>query len=167
MPIIFYETETANGDGDYLVEDQTLPGDIILQEDGYILYLEDGFSIYPEYVTVIEDLINDKYLMVESTEVTNPDLDSPDGFNPILFINNSDRTRYEICQRTGFRQLPTWHPYTDFSIDGYGEYVRKRSVDPQHPQDKIKSRGNAAQKGPQFAEADNTFLSDTVDVEDL
>ena len=166
MTIIYYEKELS--DGDYLVEDGVLPGDIFLYEDGGSIYLEDGFFIYPEDVTPVEDTEGGKYMLVESGPgITNPDLQNPDGLGPpILFVNNNDRSRFEICQRTGFKQLPRWHPLTDFDQDGYGEYVRKRSVDSVHPQDKIKSTENAAQTGPQYAEPTDTFV-DTVDVDDL
>lgn len=77
------------------------------------------------------------------------------------------RSDYEICQRTGFRQLPEFHPLSDFIRDGYGEYVRRKSVDSRHPQDYGRSRGNDRQEGPQNPESDDNFLTTTVEADDL
>lgn len=73
----------------------------------------------------------------------------------------------EICDRTGFDMLPWWHPLSELVEDGYGRYVRRKSADPVHPQDKIRSRGNDRQRGPQNAESSDTFLSASVSPEDL
>jgi hypothetical protein len=70
---------------------------------------------------------------------------------------------YEICQRTGHKMLPIWHPHSQFTVDGYGDYVRKKSVDPKHPQDDIGSRGNDYQAGPQNPEDnDDDFIAVSV-----
>jgi hypothetical protein len=76
-------------------------------------------------------------------------------------------TYNEICQRTGFKQLPEWHPLSDFTTDGYGEWVRRKSADAQHPQDFVGQVESEMGEGPQFAEPDNTFLSTSISAEDL
>jgi hypothetical protein len=76
-------------------------------------------------------------------------------------------TNFEICQRTGFKQLPVWHPDSKLIEDGYGDYVRTKSYDSRHPQDYVASRGNDRQEGPQNPELDNLFLTATIAPEDL
>lgn len=77
------------------------------------------------------------------------------------------RSNFEICARTGFRQLPTWHPDSKFMRDGYGEYVRTKSADERHPQDFVKSRGGDKQIGSVSPEPDNVFISTSIAPEDL
>jgi hypothetical protein len=89
----------------------------------------------------------------------------------IDYIVNSQATdgvtNKELCQRTGFQQLPSWHPDTQFMRDGYGEYVRRKSRDDIHPQDYVQSRGNDKQYGPQNPEDYNNFIAVSVSAEDL
>jgi hypothetical protein len=74
---------------------------------------------------------------------------------------------YEICQRTGFRQYPTWDPLSKMRIQWDGLGVRADSLDHRHPQDFVKSRGNDHQEGPQNPESDDMFLTATIAPEDL
>jgi hypothetical protein len=74
---------------------------------------------------------------------------------------------YEIDQRTGFKQLPMWHPDSQLVRDGYGELVRRKSQDMRHPQDYVQSGRNVPQEGPQNPESDDSFLSATISPEDL
>lgn len=74
---------------------------------------------------------------------------------------------YEICQRTGFKQYPLWHPLSKMTRDGYGEYVREKSKDSRHPQDFVRSGKNEPQTGPQNPEATDVFLSAIVTASDL
>jgi hypothetical protein len=76
-------------------------------------------------------------------------------------------SNFEICSRSGFRQLPRWHPDSQFVRDGYGEFVTRKSRDSRHPQDDVRSRGNDRQEGPQNPEGDNSFLAATIGPEDL
>ena len=68
--------------------------------------------------------------------------------------------KYEICQRTGFKMLPVWHPDSKFIVDGYGDYVRRKSADDRHPQDYLASGRNVPHIGPQNPEdSSNSFVS--------
>ena len=75
---------------------------------------------------------------------------------------------YEICQRTGHKMLPIWHPDSKFIVDGYGDYVRAKSADEVHPQDKIASGRNLPREGPQSPESSsNSFIAVSIAAEDL
>lgn len=76
-------------------------------------------------------------------------------------------TNYQVDQRTGFKELPSWHPNSEIVEDGYGKHVRKKSADPRHPQDFVRSGRNAPQSGPQNPETSDSFISDSVGPEDL
>jgi hypothetical protein len=90
----------------------------------------------------------------------------------VVHIANSQATdgvtNKEICQRTGFQQLPSWHPESKLIKDGYGEYVRAKSADEVHPQDHLASGRNTPHIGPQNAESStDSFISTSIAAENL
>ena len=81
-------------------------------------------------------------------------------------ITNSNATtsvpvNYVICDRTGFRLIPD-----NLVKDGYGGMVRKSSVDPVHPQDRVRGV-TERQKGSVSPEGDDTFISTAITPDDL
>ena len=83
-----------------------------------------------------------------------------------LIINNdttSEKSNYLLCDRTNFR-VPV---EVGLRKDWTGNMVRPESLESQHPQDFIKSRGSQNDIGPQSAEHDNTFISIAVTQDDL
>ena len=64
---------------------------------------------------------------------------------------------YNICPRSGFR-LSNHRPLVE---DGYGDMIRRESVDPRQPQDNVQAAGQSAQIGPQNSEHDNVFYPGT------
>lgn len=78
-----------------------------------------------------------------------------------------DPSFIEICDRTGFKMYPWWHPLSELVEDGYGNYVRAKSADSRHPQDYVRSRGNDKSEGPQSAEGSDVFISTSISPEDL
>ena len=80
---------------------------------------------------------------VEGAEITNA--------NATTLVPNN----YEQDTKSGFRQYPG-----DLIRDGYGDYTRRRSYDPRHPQELLRSRGGDKQRGPVRPEGDDVFLSD-------
>ena len=71
-------------------------------------------------------------------------------------------TNYEICSRSSFRQYPG-----ELVRDGYGELVRKKSMDERHPQDFVRSRGGDRQRGSVSPEGDDTFIVTSIAPESL
>ena len=83
-------------------------------------------------------------------------------------ITNANATidvqnNYVICSRTGFRQ------FADVGLerDGYGELIRKDSIDQFHPQDNVRSRGGDRQYGPESPELNDVFVSTSTAPGDL
>ena len=85
-------------------------------------------------------------------------------------ITNTNATtdvpsNYEICDLTGFRQMPgsmklTWNKWA----------VRRKSWESRHPQEGVRSRPGETQKGPKRPEQDDRFIGDeiaAVTVDDL
>ena len=101
----------------------------LLLESGDALLLENGFNLLLE---------SDFGASLENTNATT---DNP---------NN-----YEQDDRSGFRQYPG-----DLIRDGQtGGMVRKKSYDPRHPQESIRSTTDS-QRGPQNPEGEDVFLAD-------
>ena len=85
---------------------------------------------------------------------------------------NSDATtsvpkNYEICPVSGFRQYRVEDRLSRLMERWDGQWVRVESLDPRHPIDDLQqSKVTEKQKGPQFAEASDTFYS-SIAPEDL
>lgn len=76
-----------------------------------------------------------------------------------LIINNDAievLSNYEICARTGFRQLPG-----TLVKDGYGELVRGSSRDSKHPQDFVRSRPDKLEGSKRPEQTDRFIGVDT------
>jgi hypothetical protein len=74
-------------------------------------------------------------------------------------ITNSDAitdapNNYLVCTRTGFRVSVN----EGLVKDGYGQWVRSRSYDPVHPQDRVRSRAET-QRGSIAPEQDDRLIS--------
>jgi len=76
-------------------------------------------------------------------------------------------SNYEICQRSGFRQYPTWDRSSRMRVEWNGAGVRAESLDPRHPQEFVQSRSVERHTGPQSPEGDNSFISTSIAPEDL
>jgi len=74
---------------------------------------------------------------------------------------------FELCMRTGFRQLPLHDRHSKMMIDGYGLGVRAASADGRHPLDDLQqAKSITKQIGPQNAEATDIFYT-SIAPEDL
>ena len=76
-------------------------------------------------------------------------------------------SNYEVDPMSGFRQYPINDPYSKLKKRWDGQFVRTKSMDPRHPQEFVKSRGNHPQTGPQSTERDDTFIDVAVSADDL
>jgi hypothetical protein len=70
-------------------------------------------------------------------------------------------TNYEIDDRTGFRLEPG-----ESIRDWYGMRTRKKSADPRHPQELVRSRSDKF-PGSISPEQDDTFIETAVTADDL
>jgi len=93
--------------------------------------------------------------MAAGTDITN---DGATTDNPV---------NYEICDRTGFRQLPQIDRLSKMRREWTGYGVRAASLDIQQPQDYVASRGNDRNLGPQSPENNDRFIGDSIAPEDL
>jgi len=87
-------------------------------------------------------------------------------------ITNSGATtslqsNYEICPVSGFKLYPRGDRLTEYRKRWDGQWVRAESLDPRHPQEFIRSRGNEPQRGPKSPEPDDVFISTAVTPDDL
>lgn len=74
---------------------------------------------------------------------------------------------YEICDRTGFRQLPQIDKLSKMRREWTGYGVRAASLDTRNAQDYVASRGNDRHVGPQNPEPTDVFVSTSTAPEDL
>jgi len=88
---------------------------------------------------------------------------------PILNTNATTDvpSNYEICQRSGFRQHPRFDSLSKLMVQWNGLGVRLDSLDVRNPQEFIKSRGGESQQGSRSPEPEDSFITVSVDPDDL
>ena len=79
----------------------------------------------------------------------------------------TERSNYELCQRSGFRQYPQHDHLSKMRIEWTGYGVRTDSLDERNAQDFVGARGDDRQVGPQSSELNDRFISTSIVPEDF
>jgi len=90
------------------------------------------------------------------------------GFLPGI-VNNDATTQvqanFEIDDRTGFRNYPRWDRLSKLREEWTGYLTTDPDI--RNPQDHVKARGSDPQRGPDFPEPDDNFISSITDPDDI